>query len=183
MGWTWSEKSSAVVTTLGKVCKRRWGFRHKSLLLVHLLNMWQYFRICITWTKNQGFVIDTCELTFFHKCVNNALVTRDRSEVVESATELMEILQLQRTIFLGLSASLALTNCSIESWKNWAEESYLSWCLGECISKASCPTETKSHRLRVTVSELGVTPGCLPLQRWYHSSGMVWCNSHWLVLH
>lgn len=106
----------------------------------------------IIWIKTQGYVIYPYELTFFYERVNDALVTRDRSEVVEPVSEHIEMLQLQR--ILGVSASLALRNHSIKSWKNWTEWSYLSWYLGEYISKESCPTETESHRLRVAVSEL-----------------------------
>lgn len=54
-------------------------------------------------------------MNLFHECINNALVTKHRSEVVEPVTEPMGILQLQGIIFLGLSTSLMLTNHSIES--------------------------------------------------------------------
>lgn len=105
--------------------------------------MCQYFRICVSISeyalhgqKPQVFYMHLW-INLFYKCVNSALVTKDQSEVVETITEPMEMLQLQRIVFLGIPASsFTLTNCSIESWKNWAEESYLFWYLGEHINKA-----------------------------------------------
>lgn len=105
--------------------------------------MCQYFRICVSISeyalhgqKPQVFYMHLW-INLFYKCVNSALVTKDQSEVVETITEPMEMLQLQRIVFLGIPvSSFTLTNCSIESWKKWVEESYLFWYLGEHINKA-----------------------------------------------
>lgn len=65
--------------------------------------------------KKQGFVIYIGESTFFQECVNNVVATRDRSEAVVPITEPVEMLQLQRIVFPGLSTPPSVTNCGIKA--------------------------------------------------------------------
>lgn len=47
--------------------------------------------------------------------MNNVVATRDRSEAVVPITEPVEMLQLQRIVFPGLSTPPAVTNCGLKA--------------------------------------------------------------------